>query len=74
MTIIAKAQARAVADLRREPPILPNRTRIGSALVGAVIATALLGSVVIGLTTTDDDLMFISGGAAAGASPVQPIL
>ncbi|RZU02179.1 hypothetical protein [Rivibacter subsaxonicus] len=74
MSTCVNAQARPAADLHREPPILPRHTRIGSALASALIAAALLGGVVVGLTMTGDDPSTLAQGeGAAGANPVRLI-
>lgn len=56
MSIIAKVRrTQADAQLRRDAPTLSRSTRIGSMLASATLGIALLGSVVIGLTSMADE-------------------
>jgi hypothetical protein len=66
MTIITKVRrTRPDAQRRRDAPTLPRRTRIGSMLASATVGTALLGSVVIGLTSMADEELATARRAVA---------
>lgn len=49
------------------PPRLPRSTRLGSVLASVLITTALLGSVVVGLTSAADDAAAVAARPAATA-------